>query len=331
MSVNDMRETIPTRVFQYSKYLVPVLFAAIVFMLYSNIFEAPFTFDDQPHIPLHSHIRLTDLTWKGIHDAAFQSPAAQRPLPNITLALNYYFHEYDVAGYHLVNIVIHIINGILLFIFVRWTLLLSSQHSAISYQSKTLNLKLGTSNSKSETSNFQLQTSNSIEWYAFAAALIWLVHPLCTQSVTYIIQRMNSMAVLFYMLSFLCYIKGRLSERTLAMVLLFTGSLLAGICALGSKQIAVTLPFFILLYEWYFLQDLDVRWLRKRVLPIAGILLFLAMAALFYLGENPLDKILAGYRSREFTLSQRVMTEFRVVVLYLSLLLYPNPSRLNLD
>jgi len=356
-----------------------IFFLIITALIYSNAVNVPFYLDDAWSIVENYHIRLTDLTWHDILNAAFKSPCEHRPLPNITFALNYYFHGYEVTGYHLVNIVIHIINGILFFLFIRITLRVSCQLSAISGQfenqkpqnrkqekeeedfqlsaggirnrskksevrSKNKNQKSDvrikkseenkkqkTSNLKHATLNLELQTSNLIEWLAFAAALIWLVHPLCTESVTYIIQRMNSMAVMYYLLSFLCYIGGRLSESRTKKYFLFAGCAGAGICALGSKQIAVTLPVFILLYEWYFLQDLNFRWLRKRVFPLAGVFLFIVLVVVLYMGMHPIDTILSNYNTRNFTLPQRVMTEFRVVILYISLLAFPHPSRLNLD
>ncbi|MBN2844641.1 MAG: tetratricopeptide repeat protein [Deltaproteobacteria bacterium] len=207
---------------------------------------------------------------------------------------------------------------------------------------------------------------------AFCATLLWIVHPLHTQSVTYIVQRMNSMAAMFYILSFLCYVKGRMYLRNkrrilqndekrviasearqsqasygssvmrllrafaLAMTpvipwLFFSLSIISGILALGSKEIAVTLPIFIVLYEWYFFQDLSTTWLKHRILPLSGIIVFLIVVAFLYLGVNPIDKILSGYDGRDFTLLERVMTEFRVVILYTTLLFFPHPTRLNLD
>jgi tetratricopeptide (TPR) repeat protein len=100
--------------------------------------------------------------------------------------------------------------------------------------------------------------------------------------------------------------------------------------ALGSKEIAGTLPFIILLYEWYFFQDLGSDWLRKNIKYFFGLFAVLGLVVLIYLGWSPFDKILATYANRDFTMTERVLTQFRIVVLYISLLLYPNPSRLNL-
>jgi Flp pilus assembly protein TadD len=113
--------------------------------------------------------------------------------------------------------------------------------------------------------------------------------------------------------------------------MLFAGCAVSGLLSLGSKEIAATLPFFILLYEWYFFQDLNWSWLKGRVFLFLGITIIFTAVALVYLGASPVEAILSSYASRDFTLSQRVLTEFRVVLFYISLLLFPHPSRLNLD
>ena len=85
------------------------------------------------------------------------------------------------------------------------------------------------------------------------------------------------------------------------------------------------------LFEWYFFQDLKLAWLKKRSLLIAGLLIIIVILILMFLGSHPLDTILSGYETYNFTLSQRLLTEFRVVIYYISLLILPYPSRLNLD
>ncbi|MGD9081725.1 MAG: tetratricopeptide repeat protein, partial [Desulfobacterales bacterium] len=155
--------------------------------------------------------------------------------------------------------------------------------------------------------------------------------PLQTQSVSYVVQRMNSLCAMFYMLSILFYARFRLSQRQRNKWWLFSGCILAGALALASKQIAATLPVFIMVYEWYFFRDLDLKWLKNHIPLLAGCLLLAAVIALALLGSNPLDRVLAGYKGRDFTLTQRLLTEPRVILFYLSQLLWPHPSRLNLD
>ncbi len=275
----------------------------VTFLLYSNTFDSPIMFDDWAHIEGNPHIRITTLDWHSLKKAAFDSPLHTRPVANVSLALNYYFHQYALPGYHLVNIIIHIITGIILYFLLKTTLNLPSQR-------------------------FQFDSS---DWLPFVATLIWLVHPLQIQSITYIVQRMNSLAAMFSILALLSYVKARLAETRGWKIFLFGSAVGAGILALGSKEVAATLPFFVLLYEWFFLQDLDGTWLKKRLLPIAGVGLVLVFVAILYLGAHPIDAITASYGIRDFTMYQRVLTEFRVVLFYISLLFFPYPGRLNLD
>jgi Flp pilus assembly protein TadD len=277
--------------------------AILVFLIYSNILGSAFVFDDRQNIQENPNIRLSKLTLEGITRAGLESPSSNRPVANISFALNYYFHQYNVVGYHFVNILIHITAGIFLYLFAKTTLSIPALHSRY----------------------------GSHRWIPFLTSCIWLVHPIQTQSVTYIVQRMNSMAAMFYVLSLLLYAKARLAEDKKKKWALFAGCIMAGILALGSKEIAVTLPLFILLYEWYFFQELSRTWLKRHFPPFVGILILLALVALMFLGAHPLERILTSYETRDFTLTQRVLTEFRVVFFYISLLIFPHPSRLNLD
>ncbi len=108
-------------------FLVLSVFLVLGFLLYSNTFESPFVFDDTHRIEENQSIRITELSAANLIDTAFGKQSAKtRPIGNVTFALNYYFHQYNVEGYHLVNIVIHILAGIFLFIFVQTTLNLPS-------------------------------------------------------------------------------------------------------------------------------------------------------------------------------------------------------------
>ena len=85
--------------------LIFILLGILVFGIYSQTIEAPFVFDDSRRIEENRHIRLTELSPKDIVKAGFKS-SKTRPVAFITFALNYYFGQYDPAGYHIVNIFI---------------------------------------------------------------------------------------------------------------------------------------------------------------------------------------------------------------------------------
>jgi Flp pilus assembly protein TadD len=288
----------------YSIVVFGLLFALGGILIYSNTLQSPFLLDDFLNIPQNPHIRIEALSLKNIVAAGFKSCASSRPMANISFALNYDFRKYEVRGYHIVNIAIHILTAMFIYLFVRVTLL----SPVVKDKYKDANL------------------------IAFFAALLWLVHPVQAQTVTYIVQRMTSMAAMFYVLSFLLYVKGRFAvfagKRSWVW---FTGCILAWMMALGSKEIAATLPVFILLYEWYFFQDLSTSWLKSNVRYIAGVVVIFCLLGLVYLGKNPLERITGEYTHRDFTITERLLTQFRVIIYYISLLVFPHPSRLNLD
>ena len=278
-------------------------FILLGFGVYSNAIQVPFYFDDMQNIVENPAIRLTDFSFANLIKAGADSPIKNRPVAYISFALNYLIHQYDVGGYHVVNIVIHILTSVLLFFFFRVTLTATTINKNIKYP----------------------------EWAAFFAALLWLVHPIQTQSVTYVVQRMNCLAAMFFVLSLLLYIHGRLTKKIIFSIISFTGCFVSWLLAITSKEIAATLPFFVLLYEWYFFQDMSLAWLKKQRMYLAGLFFLLLLLVYVFIGPDPINSVLGGYRYEDFNLTQRVLTQFRVIFIYLGLFMVPIPSRLSLE
>ena len=278
--------------------------AVLVVLIYTGSLAGPFVFDDEPNIADNPHIRVTRLLPAELYAAAFESPIATRPLANASFAINYYLNGFNVVGYRFINILIHIVNGFLLYGLAKATL---------------------------RTPAMAAHEDNA-GTVACLAALIWLVHPVHTQSVAYIVQRMTSMATMFFLLSLLLYVNARFSGPGRGKIIGFAGCAGAGLMALGTKEIAATLPAFLFVYEWFFFQDLSWIWLRRR-LPVLGAVGagMVAVTLIYYWGKNPLEQILAPYSGGGLTVGQRLLTQARVVVFYIGLLVWPAPSRLNLD
>jgi protein O-mannosyl-transferase len=280
-----------------------VVFCVLGVLSYSNTFNTPFVLDDKEHILENHHIRMMDLSINNFMEI-FKSPAPNRPVANASFALNYYLHGYTLAGFHIFNLLIHIMSAILVYLIA----------------SETMNI-------------------NNIKglYLPFLASALWMVNPVHTQSVTYIVQRMTSLSSMFYLLSFLFYIKARylyIKECNCSnqyVVFFAIISVVAGFAAIGSKEIAIMLPVFIALYEWFFFQDLDIQWVKRNWFWGIVILVVLVLAAFLFIGTDPASRVVATYVHRDFTLGQRLLTETRIVIFYLSLLLFPHPSRLNLD
>jgi tetratricopeptide (TPR) repeat protein len=207
-----------------------------------------------------------------------------------------------------VNILIHIVNGVLVY-FLALILLRKNQMLAHRQSASERRLRLA----------------------ALYAAAIFIAHPAQIQAVTYIVQRMTSMATMFYMMSLLFYLLGRQRKDRSGRSAYWLAALASWLLALGSKEIAATLPVVIVLIEYFFFRDPEKAWPGIN----RGYLLFALAASagvvLFYLGLEPAATIAGQYADREFTPGERVLTELRVLVFYLSLMLFPYPGRLSLE
>ncbi len=188
-------------------------------IVYSNTFHVPFHYDDRPVIVENPNIK--DLS--NISDILFHNPF--RPVLSLSFALNYYFNGLNPFGYHLVNLIFHILNGILVYILILLAL------------------------SKSCTG---FETSSKIPFQiSFFVSLIFSLHPIQTESVTYISSRSEVMCTSFYLLSIIFFLKFLKSAKV--KILFYLGSLVSFLISLGIKEIAITLPVTLILFEYLFL------------------------------------------------------------------------------
>jgi hypothetical protein len=312
---DQQKKALPTRTEQKRqpsfRHLIAIaLIAGVALVAYSNTFHVPFHYDDRPNIVENPNVQIAVLTWDRLERLIKNTYAVSiRVFSYFTLALNYYFGGFDVLGYHLVNLFIHIASGVFLYWFLLLTFNLPSlkeKYGPISYR------------------------------VALFSSLIFISHPIQTQSVTYIVQRMASMAGMFFLLSLALYIKGRLSAGR-PRVFYFAGMVMTYLLGVFSKENVAILPLFIALYEFYFFQNFDLGPKGKKILlALLGVLLALGVVGFIIWGQRYMQEIKGGYEYRAslsspFTMWERVLTQSRVVLYYLTLLAYPHPSRLNLD
>ncbi len=278
---------------------------AVVFCAYANSFKVPFQFDDYHGIYQNRSVHFTEFSSSEVQEFIRGNRNFLRIFAFSTFALNYYFGGFNVFGYHLVNLLVHLGSGL----FLYWFLLLT-------FHTPTLKKWNG-------PKAFPI---------ALFSALLFLSHPIQTQSVTYICQRMASMGGMFYLLAMVLYVKGRLSSSS-RRFLYWAGLGLSYLLGVFTKENVAILPIFVALYEFYFFQDFHLTPKRKKAWICAfGIVMLIALLGFFFWGRGGLYKlILEGYKGMDFTLTERVLTQFRVVLYYVSLLIYPGPSRLNLD
>jgi hypothetical protein len=310
-----MKESIPSKLVTRRRpsfrHLFAIgLIAGVALLAYSNTFHVPFHFDDHSNITDNPNVQIKVFSWEQIERLIKNTyKESIRLFSYFTLALNYYFGGLNVFGYHLVNFFVHIASGILLYWLLILTFNLSSlreRYGPISYQ------------------------------VALFSSLIFISHPIQTQSVTYIVQRMASMAGMFYLLALVLYVKGRLSTGG-PRVLYFAGTAFSYLLGVFSKENVAILPLFLALYEFYFFQKFDLSRKGKNILfVLLGALLALGAFGFIVWGGRYIQAIKEGYEYRAssyipFTMGERVLTQSRVVLYYLTLLAFPHPSRLNLD
>ncbi|MGD1021058.1 MAG: hypothetical protein ABSA12_17265, partial [Verrucomicrobiia bacterium] len=203
-----------------ARRLFPLLLVLTGLWAYHNSLTGPFIYDDWLSIQKNPTIRHLWPIWQPLSPPHAGGITVEgRPLINLSLAVNYAIGGTNVRGYHALNLAIHILAGLTLFGIVRRTLLqprLRERFGAVADE------------------------------LALAVALIWTVHPLQTESVTYIIQRAESMMGLFYLLTLYGFIRGTASP----LPRLWHG-LCIGACALGmaSKEVMVSAPLMVMLYD----------------------------------------------------------------------------------
>jgi tetratricopeptide (TPR) repeat protein len=271
--------------------------------IYSNSFDCSFHFDDFLNIVNNESIRnLSDVkAWWNFYPT--------RSIGFFTFALNYHFNQLDVHYYHLVNLIIHLINSCLVW---QLTLLIFSS-PAIKDQPIARNKKV----------------------LAFFTALLFVSHPLATQAVTYIWQRVASMVTMFYLLSLVLYVKARLAnKRNIVKTLLYTCALISAVLAMLTKENAFTLPFAILLFELFFLRtkkfSINFRDYRIILLLAAflGVILIIPLKVSFSI-FRPIPPMLG--HAYTVTPLNYLFTQFSVIVKYIQLLFLPINQNLEYD
>ena len=280
---------------------------------YHNSFSGPFVFDDLSSIVENPSLRPP---WSA---GALLSPPASatvggRPLVNVSLALNFAMGGMDVRGYHAVNLVIHMLAALALFGVVRRTLV------------RPLGGDAGLA--------------------ALAIAVLWTVHPLQTESVTYVVQRAESLMGLFYLMTVYCFIRGaEYQEMDYAMAGAPAGgdpsagasgaasgrwrrwyALSVAACLLGmaSKEVMVSAPVIVLLYDRTFVAgSFREAWRRRRWVHAGLGATWLVLGYLVAsLGGNRGGSTGAGHG---VTFLGYALTQFPAVAGYLKLSVWPHP------
>ena len=263
-----------------------LVLALITAIAYWNSFKTPFVFDDFLTIQKNAGVRFGDF----LHPALFGT----RSILYMTFAANYLVSGQTVWGYHLVNLLLHVLNGILVFRIAA-------------------HLFREAEGTRAEANIF-----------AFWASALFLLHPVQTESVTYISSRSELLSTFFYVLVFFVYISVPVNRIGFSFSLIVAIPFLLGLL---SKETVITLPAALLLYEFIFRCRGEVRPLFSKWRFYITFFAFGAIAAYFLV-----TRVLVGSIGRiDGNLSpwSYFLTESRVMVRYLRVLILP--AGLNLD
>jgi hypothetical protein len=294
---------------------LPFFFLAIAlvatFLVYRPGLSGPFLFDDGPNIIRNDRLAIHELSPAALKQAAFSgfSGPLLRPLSMMSFALNSYATGLDPYYFKLTNLGIHLVNGLGVFVL---TLLL------LGFYRKRFEPGLSAAH---------------VQWLSVAVAAAWLLHPFNLTSVLYVVQRMNSLSALFSIWGLALYLWGRtrLYEGRGGWLAMLAALLLFTPLAAFSKENGVLLLLLMLVAEITLFRFQTEQPLARRfligfytlsvTLPTAIVLGYLAMHT---------EWLLAGYEIRDFTLSERLMTEARVVWFYIWQILLPSTAQMGL-
>ena len=283
-----------------SPLFVFFVLACLGLLIYSNTFQSSFHFDDVTSIVKNPAIR--DLG----NIRAIWDFWPTRFVTYLTIAVNYAKNQEQVFAYHVFNLAVHLGSSLLVWWFVLLTL------STPAFKDSPI------------VSHARLMS--------FFVALIFVAHPLQTQSVTYIIQRTTSLAAMFYLASLCLYARSRLFEERDRgrRRLCYAGSLMAAVAAMFTKEMTITLPVMILFYEFCFLKGRKgVN--GKSLIPFFATLVLIP-ATMFLTGSvDFLQMRRVAEGSILISPGQYLLTQFHVLVTYLRLFVLPFGQNFDYD
>jgi len=275
---------------------------ALIALVYRPTLNGGWNFDDLGHIVNNPAVLVPDLSWRSLRAVA-DSPLKNRPLSYLTFALD--FHRAGITpearAFHLTNLFLHLAATILIWLLLRAL-----------FQDRGL--------------------KGRVPWprgAALAGAFVWGLHPIQFQSVAYVVQRMNLLAGLFTFAAVLLWLRARRQQRPGPRIALNAGAGLAAALGLLAKENTAALAFLLPALDRS-LSGLGLRaWASKRrVMLLLLLAAFALLAAVYAAGAGGL---LTGYQERPYTLTQRLLTQPRVVLWYATVWVFPAPVRLSLE
>lgn len=280
-----------------SQWAPPVVLIITALLAYANSFGGPFIFDDILNIQNNYKIRHLTPLWDTMW-GPLDTGVSGRPVVQMSYALNYAIHGLDVHGYHATNLTLHILASLVLFGVVRRTLLTPRLAPRFGERASVL---------------------------ALIVALVWQVHPLLSDSITYISGRTEVLGGLFLLLTLYAAIRATTSPRHARLWCI--ASILSCAIGTGCKEIMVSAPLLVILYDRLFVVDSFRQAFRTRWGLYAGLLATLALIP-FNLSHADFHRpALVG--QDQLNSWDHLKTQSQVLTLYLRLALWPHPLILD--
>ena len=286
-------------------FLLPLFMALTVAVYWSGLYGG-YTFDDYPNIVDNGALRPAHVDLDTLIAAALSSPSSQfhRPLSSLTFTANWLLTGTDPFWFKLTNVLIHLGNGLLLYLLARRL------------------LRVGIPGIEADTER----------WYAALIAGGWLLLPINLTAVVYVVQRMESLGNLFVLAALLAYVRGRMRMQQDGRGFwgAFIGLGLWTFIGITAKEDAAMAPFYALLIEWMLFKGRSFPDHRRdtRVYALFGIELVLpGVIGLGWLLPGIMNPL--TWATRDFTLGQRLLSEARIVMDYLRWIVLPTPHALS--
>jgi hypothetical protein len=269
-----------------------------------------FVFDDGPNIVLNGQLQVDEPTLESLRAAAFSSDAGmlKRPISMLSFWANYYTTGLDPFYFKLTNLFIHLLNGLGVFLLARLLM-------------RSLDL------------NGASTSTAARDGVAIATALIWLLHPLNVTSVLYVVQRMTSLSATFTLFGLVSYLLGRqrLSRGERGLPLILLGLCGFGLLAVLTKENGALLPLYVAVVELTLFRFAGLATGARRKLEVVFLLTVVAplVAGALFVALDP-AWLIQSYEGRDFSLAERLLTEARVLWLYLGWVAIPTRASLGL-
>jgi hypothetical protein len=257
-----------------------------------------FFFDDGPSITLAEGVRLETLSFESLHQALASGGAGPsgRPVAQLSFALNHYFSGFSPFAFKATNLAIHLACGLLVFALTR-RLLGTARPPA--HQQPTLLLASG------------------------AVTALWLLHPIQLLPVLHAVQRMTSLSAFFLLAALLLHIRGRESAGRIAAAWLLLAWGVLWPLSFFSKESGLLFPAFVLAWELVVRRS-SVGRLDRFARGLRALIALFLVAGLAYAFSARSQWLWAAYQLRPFSLTERLLTEGRVLWFYLGLIVAPD-------